>query len=208
MNHDPLHSLDQAATEVGRVHVAAARAAEQIAAELGASTDADSSGPLLAGLSSAVIERIEAIRGDCEQLAGLIDRATSLGGERQKPEPVPEQPAPEQAAAVPASAARVIRSAGGAQVVAIGGAPLVAPAEPQPRARRLWRRDAQHDGAGEERRQVNSEGVRLVVKQMAIAGASRGEIERRLRIQFGVNDADGALDEIFGQRGRPVEETA
>jgi hypothetical protein len=203
MNHDPLQSLDQAATEVGRVHAAAAQAAEQIAAELGASTDADRSGPLLAGLSSTVIERIEAIRGDCEQLAGLIDRATSLGGERQKP-----QAAPEASAAVPAAAARVIRSAGGAQVVAIDGAPLATPAQPQPRARRLWRRDAQAEGASEERRQVNSEGVRLVVKQMAIAGASRGEIERRLRIQFGVNDADGALDEIFGQRGRPVEETA
>jgi len=45
-----------------------------------------------------------------------------------------------------------------------------------------------------------SEGVRLIATQMAIAGSSRSEIERRLRIQFGVHDADQALDEIFGTR--------
>jgi hypothetical protein len=45
---------------------------------------------------------------------------------------------------------------------------------------------------------ATSEGVRLIATQMAIAGSSRAEIERRLRIQFGVRDADLALEEIFG----------
>jgi hypothetical protein len=42
--------------------------------------------------------------------------------------------------------------------------------------------------------------VRLIATQMAIAGSSRTEIERRLRIQFGVRDADQALDDIFGNQ--------
>jgi hypothetical protein len=42
------------------------------------------------------------------------------------------------------------------------------------------------------------EGVRLIATQMAIAGSSRIEIERRLQKQFGIIDTDPALDEIFG----------
>ncbi len=42
------------------------------------------------------------------------------------------------------------------------------------------------------------EGVRLIATQMAIAGSSRVEIERRLQRQFGIGDASVALDEIFG----------
>jgi hypothetical protein len=49
-----------------------------------------------------------------------------------------------------------------------------------------------------------SEGVRLIATQMAIAGSTRSQIERRLRIQFGVADADQALDEIFGTRRSEV----
>ena len=47
---------------------------------------------------------------------------------------------------------------------------------------------------------TTSEGVRLIATQMAIAGSSRSEIERRMRTEFGINDAAGALDEIFGTR--------
>lgn len=45
-----------------------------------------------------------------------------------------------------------------------------------------------------------SEGLRLIATQMANAGAPRAEIERRLRTQFGVRDAEQALDDIFGDR--------
>ena len=47
---------------------------------------------------------------------------------------------------------------------------------------------------------TTSEGVRLIATQMAIAGSSRSEIERRMRTEFGIDDAAGALDEIFGTR--------
>ncbi len=50
------------------------------------------------------------------------------------------------------------------------------------------------------------EGVRLVATQMAIAGSSRLEIERRLQRQFGIEDAEPALDEIFGyDSSTPIE---
>jgi hypothetical protein len=207
MNHDPLHSLDQAATEVGRVRAAATRAADQITADLGSTRDADSCGPLLAGLSSTVIERIEAIRSECDELSGLLERAASLGGERRPPQD--SEPFPAISPQTSAPAARVVRSAGGAQVVAINGSPPEPPAQESARGRRLWRRHAEdRPAAATAASTVNSEGVRLVVKQMAIAGAGRGEIERRLRIQFGVNDADGALNEIFGEREPSAQETA
>ena len=47
-------------------------------------------------------------------------------------------------------------------------------------------------------RPVIPEGVRLIATQMAIAGASRVEIERRLQRQFGIADSGSVLDEIFG----------
>ncbi len=45
-----------------------------------------------------------------------------------------------------------------------------------------------------------SEGLRLIANQMANSGATRTEIEHRLRTQFGVRDAEQALDDIFGNR--------
>lgn len=51
------------------------------------------------------------------------------------------------------------------------------------------------------------EGVRLIATQMAIAGASKVEIERRLQRQFGITDAGAVLDDIFGyeESASPVE---
>jgi hypothetical protein len=43
-----------------------------------------------------------------------------------------------------------------------------------------------------------SEGVRLVATEMAIAGSTRAEIEGRLRAEFGVQDPEPVLAEIFG----------
>lgn len=62
------------------------------------------------------------------------------------------------------------------------------------RARRVIAADA--NGADGER--PASEGVRLIATQMAIAGSTRAEIHGRLRDQFGIEDADPVLNEIFG----------
>jgi cell division septum initiation protein DivIVA len=44
-------------------------------------------------------------------------------------------------------------------------------------------------------------GARLLATQMAVAGNSRGEIEARLRTEFGIDDAGPMLDGILGPRG-------
>lgn len=43
-----------------------------------------------------------------------------------------------------------------------------------------------------------SEGVRLLVTQMAAAGSSIEDIERSLEVTFGVRDAGAAVEAIFG----------
>lgn len=43
-----------------------------------------------------------------------------------------------------------------------------------------------------------SDGARLLAAQMAVAGSSREEIERRLRDEFGIQDAGPILDGILG----------
>lgn len=91
------------------------------------------------------------------------------------PDPSPEDPVLAEAASEPAPEPSAIESAS--------------------RPRWLSRRNETAPTPG-----GTSEGVRLIATQMAIAGSSRTEIERRLRIQFGVRDADQALDDIFGNR--------
>ena len=77
-----------------------------------------------------------------------------------------------------------------ATLAAVESAPERAP-EPGPR----WI-------AAEDESELPSVGggrdVRAIAAQMASAGSTRGEIERHLRVQYGVRDADQALDEIFG----------
>jgi hypothetical protein len=54
-------------------------------------------------------------------------------------------------------------------------------------------------------RQPVPEAVRLIANQMAIAGANRVEVARRLQRQFGIADPDPVLDEIFGSAPTRVE---
>lgn len=45
-----------------------------------------------------------------------------------------------------------------------------------------------------------SDGARLLAAQMAVAGSSREEIEKRLRDEFGIEDAGPIIDGILGSR--------
>lgn len=47
-------------------------------------------------------------------------------------------------------------------------------------------------------RRSGSAGARLLATQMAVSGASRGEIEQRLRNGFEIDDAEEILDAILG----------
>ena len=46
-----------------------------------------------------------------------------------------------------------------------------------------------------------SEGVKLLVTQMAVGGSPRREIERRLEDEFGIADPARVLAELFGPQG-------
>ncbi len=65
--------------------------------------------------------------------------------------------------------------------------PLAAPPEDEPRAQ-------EPPEAGDTR---VSEGVKLLATQMSVAGSSREEIAVRLREDFGIDDADAIVAELF-----------
>jgi hypothetical protein len=50
-------------------------------------------------------------------------------------------------------------------------------------------------------RRSGSAGARLLATQMAVSGASRGEIEKRLQNGFEIDDASEILDAILGPEG-------
>lgn len=54
------------------------------------------------------------------------------------------------------------------------------------------------DGEPTALRRSGSAGARLLATQMAVSGASRGEIEQRLRSGFEIEDTDEILDAILG----------
>lgn len=57
------------------------------------------------------------------------------------------------------------------------------------------------DGEPLAPRRSGSAGARLLATQMAVSGASRGEIESRLRDGFEIEDTDEILDAILGPEG-------
>ena len=176
-------AAEQAATRI-------AEAAEQLrtgAASAQSAIRAD----LLAGLGAALVDRTGEIRADCRKLSALMDRTAKLVAERDAGERTEARTPPPASRTAP-------------QIADLPATPpsddLFEPAEATPVL--IDRRSGEPD-----RRQgaaTVSEGVRLIATQMAIAGSSRTEIERRLRSQFGVRDADVALDDIFGARQSEV----
>jgi hypothetical protein len=156
---------------------------------------------LLSGVASALVERSDQIRAECEQLSALVARSAKLVAERDGRQPAqPEEQStsiapPDTAHEAPAPSAETDESA----VLA----PLARPTQAEREATQAEREssnDFPQTASG-----GTSEGVRLIATQMAIAGSSRAEIEHRLRIQFGVVDAEQALDDIFGNRRSGVQ---
>ncbi len=179
-------SLARMAEQIRLLDEAAERAATRVseaAGELREGGGSDFHGRLLADLSASLVERVNEIQAECGRLSRMLARATkrsARSGADQAPTPIPDRPAPEVfKAAIRNGSASAKRR------------PERAPARP-----RLDRRRSPG--------QSTPEGVRLAATQMAVSGSSRSEIERVLRIQFGVRDADAALDEIFGTRPSEV----
>lgn len=149
----------------------------------------DARSQLLADLGSSLVQRVTEIRDECEHLSRTLARATKVATREGAGAPGP-RPAP----AAPEIFTPTSNGVKVAKPIA-EPEPLPEP-EPAPPVRQPDRRRAPG--------QTTPEGVRLAATQMAVAGSSRSEIERVLRIQFGVRDADTALDEIFGTRSSEV----
>jgi hypothetical protein len=156
---------------------------------------------LMGGVATALVERTDQIRADCERLSSLMDRTAKLVAARDAeaagttPAPTPTPTAESTSTPPPAPVSHL-------------DLPRPEPVEPEPEqaaSRPRWlERDDQLDTSQTDEGGT-SEGVRLIATQMAIAGSSRSEIEHRLRIQFGVVDAEKALDDIFGNRRSGVQ---
>lgn len=180
MDNDPLAEM---AHQIRELDAVAARVADRISAA-GEQLRGEGGGAraeLTAGIAAALVERTEEIRRDCDRLSNLMQRAT---------DGVARLEAAAAGSSVPPPATRDLRP--------------VSPADAEPRQAeepapesgdRSWNDPGESERSGTG---GSSEGVRLIATQMAIAGSSRAEIERRLRIQFGVVDAGRALDDIFG----------
>lgn len=198
--------MSEAGREPGRERDALAEMADQIrgleqAAELAAARVAkaseglrygpgtDSHSQLLADLGASLTQRVTAIRDECERLSRMLARATKVAT-RETAGPSRSRPA--------APASEIFKRADNglrAPEPFAESEPLREPEPPAP-PRQPDRRRAPG--------QTTPEGVRLAATQMAVAGSTRSEIERVLRLQFGVRDADTALDEIFGTRSSEV----
>ena len=170
--------LAEMAEQIRRLDEAAAEAATevgQVAEGLDRGSGNDVHDELLSDLSSSLVERVNEIRDECERLSKMLARATRLSAREGLSSLSPPLTPGD---AVP----EIFKSA--------------SQSEPSPPSRLDRRRRSG---------QSTPEGVRLAATQMAVAGSSRTEIERCLRIQFGVLDASAALDEIFGTRSSEVQ---
>ena len=179
------------AQQIRELDAAAARTADRISAASEQLKSESGGGPraqLTAGIADALVGRTDEIRNDCERLSGLMQRATA-GVARREAEGGPSVAPPVT------RDLRTVESPVAPAAPPVPAAPEAAEETEQDTLGRSWDDEAEPQRSGSE---GSSEGVRLIATQMAIAGSSRAEIERRLRNQFGVADAGQALDDIFG----------
>lgn len=142
----------------------------------------------LSDLADSVGGRLAAIGEEYERLAATLERTAGLMAAAPPVEPAPVEPAePEPPPAAPAQPAPE-------EPPPVAQAPAAEPPPPASRAQ-PWRPTTRApEGV--------SEGVRLIVTQMAVAGSGREEIEHRLRDEFNVANPRRAIDEVMGPTHR------
>lgn len=148
----------------------AAQTAQQVDMEAkarAAGAEGDGHDEMASSLMAALAERTGELRGDADELARLLDRATlqiQKAGVREDVAETSTRPTDEQ---VKAAKAKL-------------------------EAAEAAREDASMGLPGHV-----SEGVRLLTMQMAVAGSSREEIKVRLLKEFKVQNPDQVLDEVL-----------
>jgi hypothetical protein len=147
--------------------------------------------------TEGLIERAETVKRHSDELIRALEEAKlrigvsgGEGGTEPLPAPVAAEPATQPG------------PRGVAHLKPVEAPPPEGPPEPSPLPPRppqepyVERRRAPQgtDGAPA----IPTAGARLLATQMAVAGSSRAEIERRLRNDFGIEDAEEMLNGILG----------
>jgi vacuolar-type H+-ATPase subunit H len=171
--------IEDAEAQARRYLVDSRRRAERIAEE-GARAISDATDDLL--------ERAEVLKRHSDDLLRALDEA-KLEHDPTAPAPPVQTPDP------PPDPARSQRPA---HLKPVEAPPPEEQSQPEPEPPQ----ERPPQGPYAERRRsggdIPTAGARLLATQMAVAGSSRGEIERRLRSDFGIEDAEGMLDGILG----------
>ncbi|HKG36131.1 MAG TPA: hypothetical protein VKA89_06810 [Solirubrobacterales bacterium] len=138
----------------------------------------------LSEITDSLLEQANEVKRQSDRLIAALDEAKarleeqirSRGGALPGQEPNPPAPGPH------------------VERVESGSLQDVPPAEER-EAPHLKPVEVLGDGAQSS---VGTPGARLLATQMAVAGSSRGEIERRLRAEFGIDRPEEMLDSILG----------
>lgn len=157
-------------------------------------------------LIDSVTARIGGIAADCDELNRILAGFRSLmeATPAPAPAPTPEPLAPESQPAQPAAPSAPVTVAPGiTDFSGTGAVEPVQPVEPQreptDEPTEAPQPQAQEAPVEPPEPPKVSEGVRLLATQMSVAGSSVAEIARRLRDEFGVENSDLLVRELFGE---------
>lgn len=206
--------LDGAANELAAVTAAATSASERtmrlastIAQEQGAEV------PDIGVLATVVAEQLESVATECGRIMGVLARASGGGGS-PAPDRSPalgdpgeisaaEPPEPGSTAEVPGPALdepEPVLDVPEPEQVSNVSEPEPVPDEPELMPTAAEQRPREPPPPGYVEPESVSEGAKLLITQMAVAGGSREEIAGRLQRDFGINDTERVLQELFGAR--------
>jgi hypothetical protein len=191
---------------------------------------ADASSRAVAGLPAgqdelvnAVISQLRSVNDECQRINGVLERVAAMiatpGEPAEPPPPAAEPPPPPPPVVEPPPPPPPPPSAEPPPPPAVaeppppppdpyGPPPGGEPPEPPPIAVPSSQftgtpEPVAYEGTGVEQGPP-SEGIRLLATQMAVAGETVGDIERRLRTDFGVTNASQVVRELFGPSGDPL----
>lgn len=205
--------LSVASDRIRGIVEAAERAATDISAKVRSSPGMQGDGSskisrerLVAELAESLVARAEELSREAENLADVLERASSrldVAAPEPKAEQEPELEAKEEPRAVPTSPALPSATASPAPPNVSSPRKRAALSqkvserfhEPTPGGAAPFKRRATSTKASRPASSGSTEGLRLLATQMAVAGSTHEEIASRLRDEFGVEDASALLGE-------------
>lgn len=172
---DDRELIEDLAARTESVSAAASEAVEGLGGRAGSS---DESAQLIDALVDTLVDRLYRVREECDRIGGILERVSGILDERPVLEGSPVQGSGAARSAPVAVPIGDFVAHNGARPVAYPGTSRT------------------------ELERSPSEGTKLLATQMAVAGESIAEIERRLRSDFGVADASLVVRDLFGSESR------